>query len=71
MPGVVGADIRASAVYGQGMGHNPDAAPYGEQEEDKSDKEEFKSSVRVTGIGIILLGIIGFIIFLIFKLVLP
>jgi sarcosine oxidase delta subunit len=40
LPGVVGADIRASAVYGQGMGHNPDAAPYGEQEEDKSDKEE-------------------------------
>ena len=42
LPGVVGADIRASAVYGQGMGHNPDAPPYGEQQEDKSDKEEFK-----------------------------
>ena len=42
LPSVVGADIRASAVYGQGMGHNPDAAPYGEQEEDKSGEEDFK-----------------------------
>ncbi len=41
LPGVVGADVRASAVYGQGMGHNPDAPPYGnEQQEDK--EEEFK-----------------------------
>lgn len=45
LPGVVGADVRASAVYGQGMGHNPDAFPYGnEQQEDKSEdkEEEFK-----------------------------
>jgi len=46
LPGVVGADVRASAVYGQGMGHNPDAYPYGnEQQEDKSEpdkEEEFK-----------------------------
>lgn len=34
----------------------------------KPSKDEFKAAVRITGIGIFLIGIIGFLIFLIFKL---
>jgi len=35
----------------------------------KPDKEEFVSSMRITGSGILLLGLIGFIIFLIYFLI--
>jgi len=34
----------------------------------KPSKEEYISAIKVTGIGILLIGLIGFIIFLIFKL---
>jgi protein transport protein SEC61 subunit gamma-like protein len=34
----------------------------------KPDKEEFKQSVKITGIGIIIIGMIGFIIFMIIQL---
>lgn len=33
----------------------------------KPSKEEFKQAAKITGIGIIILGLIGFIIFLIFQ----
>ena len=35
----------------------------------KPDKEEFISSMKITGAGIIFLGLIGFIIFLIYFLI--
>lgn len=35
----------------------------------KPDREEFVSSVKITGFGILLIGIIGFIIYLIYVLV--
>lgn len=34
----------------------------------KPDKEEFKLSSKITGIGFLIIGVIGFIIFLIFQL---
>ncbi len=34
----------------------------------KPSKEEFKQACKITGIGITILGLIGFIIFLIFNL---
>lgn len=37
----------------------------------KPTKDEFKTSAKITGAGIILLGFIGFIIFLIYFLVVP
>lgn len=36
----------------------------------KPDKEEYKSLVKVTGLGILIIGAIGFVIFLIKQLVL-
>ena len=35
----------------------------------KPDKEEFKQSVKITGLGILLIGAIGFIIFLVVMLI--
>ncbi|MEM7819551.1 MAG: protein translocase SEC61 complex subunit gamma [Candidatus Aenigmatarchaeota archaeon] len=35
----------------------------------KPDKEEYKQSIKITGIGFVIIGIIGFIIFLIFQLI--
>lgn len=35
----------------------------------KPEKEEFISSVKITGTGIILIGVIGFIIFLLYFLI--
>lgn len=35
----------------------------------KPGKEEFISSVKITGVGIVLVGIIGFIIFLLYFLI--
>jgi protein translocase SEC61 complex gamma subunit len=35
----------------------------------KPEKEEFISSVKITGTGIVLIGVIGFIIFLLYFLV--
>lgn len=35
----------------------------------KPDKHEFRQSVKITGAGIVLLGIVGFIIFLIIQLI--
>jgi len=35
----------------------------------KPDKEEFKSSMKITGSGILFLGIIGFVIFLLYFLI--
>jgi len=37
----------------------------------KPDLDEFKTSAKITGAGILLLGFIGFIIFLIYFLVVP
>lgn len=37
----------------------------------KPDKEEFIKSTKITGAGIILIGVLGFIIFLIYVLVVP
>lgn len=37
----------------------------------KPDKEEFKQSVKITGLGILVIGLIGFIIFLIAMIVFP
>lgn len=34
----------------------------------KPDKEEFKLSIKITGIGIVIIGIIGFLIFIIAQL---
>ncbi len=34
----------------------------------KPDKYEFRQSLKITGIGIIIIGVIGFIIFLIVQL---
>ena len=34
----------------------------------KPDKEEFKQSVKITGLGIIIIGIVGFAVFLIAML---
>jgi len=34
----------------------------------KPDLEEFKQSVKITGIGMLIIGIIGFVIFLIAQL---
>ena len=34
----------------------------------KPDREEFISSVKITGFGILLIGLIGFIIYLIYNL---
>ena len=34
----------------------------------KPDKEEFRQSVKITGIGIIIIGTVGFIIFMIIQL---
>lgn len=33
----------------------------------KPNKEEFRQAVKITGIGIVILGLIGFIIFLVFQ----
>ncbi|QGA80011.1 protein translocase SEC61 complex subunit gamma [Candidatus Nanohalobium constans] len=38
---------------------------------EKPDREEFEMSAKVTGAGIILIGLIGFIFYLIKNLVLP
>ena len=35
----------------------------------KPDKEEFKQSVKITGLGILFIGIIGFVVFLIIQFV--
>lgn len=35
----------------------------------KPDKHEFRSSVKITGIGIVLLGTVGFLIFLAIQLI--
>jgi len=35
----------------------------------KPDREEFVSSAKITGVGIIFIGIIGFVIFLLYYLV--
>jgi len=35
----------------------------------KPDKEEFKQSVKITGLGILLIGAIGFIIFLVIMFI--
>lgn len=35
----------------------------------KPDREEFTSSTKITGIGILLLGVIGFIIFIIYHII--
>ncbi|MFH0832125.1 MAG: protein translocase SEC61 complex subunit gamma [Candidatus Aenigmatarchaeota archaeon] len=35
----------------------------------KPDKEEFKQSMKITGLGIILVGLVGFVIFLIAMLI--
>ncbi|MDD5417066.1 MAG: protein translocase SEC61 complex subunit gamma, partial [Candidatus Aenigmarchaeota archaeon] len=35
----------------------------------KPNKEEFMSSIKITGLGILLLGFIGFIIYMIYHLV--
>lgn len=35
----------------------------------KPDKTEFKTTTKITGIGIIIIGIIGFVIFLIAQLI--
>ena len=35
----------------------------------KPDKEEYKQSVKITGLGFVVIGIIGFIIFLIVQLI--
>lgn len=34
----------------------------------KPDKDEFKQSVKITGLGFLVIGFIGFLIFLIFQL---
>jgi protein transport protein SEC61 subunit gamma-like protein len=34
----------------------------------KPDKEEFKLSIKITGLGFIIIGIIGFIIFIVSQL---
>lgn len=34
----------------------------------KPGKEEFNLSVKITGIGIIIIGVIGFLIFMVFQL---
>lgn len=34
----------------------------------KPDKEEYSMSVKITGIGIVIIGVIGFILFMIFQL---
>ncbi len=35
----------------------------------KPDKEEFGTSAKICGIGIVLIGLIGFIIFVVFRLI--
>ena len=35
----------------------------------KPDNYEFKQSVKITGLGILLIGVIGFIVFLIIQLI--
>lgn len=35
----------------------------------KPDKEEFKQSVKITGLGIVIIGVVGFVIFLLAMLV--
>jgi protein transport protein SEC61 subunit gamma-like protein len=35
----------------------------------KPDKEEFRLSTKITGLGFILIGIIGFVIFMIVQLI--
>ncbi|MFQ6009624.1 MAG: protein translocase SEC61 complex subunit gamma [Candidatus Aenigmatarchaeota archaeon] len=35
----------------------------------KPDKEEFNSSSKITGVGMLLIGFVGFIIFLIYHLI--
>lgn len=35
----------------------------------KPDKEEFEQSVKITGLGMLLIGLIGFVIFLIVMLI--
>lgn len=35
----------------------------------KPDKDEFKQSAKITGIGLAIIGIIGFVIFLIVQLI--
>lgn len=37
----------------------------------KPDKFEFISSAKITGLGILLIGVIGFIIYLIYNLIVP
>lgn len=35
----------------------------------KPDRYEFKQSVKITGLGILLIGVIGFVIFMIIQLI--
>ncbi len=35
----------------------------------KPDKAEYKQSVKITGIGFVIIGVIGFVIFLIVQLI--
>lgn len=35
----------------------------------KPDKEEFKQSAKITGIGMLIIGIVGFLVFMIFQLI--
>jgi len=41
LPGVVGKEIRASSVYGQGLGFNPDSYPKEQEENAKSQNGDF------------------------------
>lgn len=35
----------------------------------KPDRYEFKQSVKITGLGILLIGVIGFVVFMIIQLI--
>jgi protein transport protein SEC61 subunit gamma-like protein len=35
----------------------------------KPDKEEYKQSVKITGLGFVIIGIVGFVIFMIVQLI--
>jgi len=37
----------------------------------KPDPDEFKVSMKITGLGMIIIGVIGFIIFMVFALLAP
>jgi protein transport protein SEC61 subunit gamma-like protein len=37
----------------------------------KPDREEFVSAAKITGFGIVLMGVIGFVLFIAYKLLIP